>query len=214
MMRRLRLSILIIMIFSMETAAHANVSWDFIVTSSVNSLCPGCPPQFPLPAFGGSLIMSDAAFFRGGLSYFYEADRHTDTIVAVGDTDFSLSLGTFDLPLDPGLLSLPGITDLLSIGGVGLGASSAGKLSGHISINTFIDNIEMDISDSIVTGANWASDNAVPGCDTFTQCEIDGYWQLTSPLPVRVPEPSGVSILLLWGTIAVLGLCGRHTTRT
>jgi hypothetical protein len=201
MTRRPRFFLAMIPMFFAAAAARADVSWLFIVTEATDLRCPTCHP-FPVPVDGGALTMTDAAFFRGGVSYFYESDRDTETINAFGDTDFNLHLGVFPLPLDPSWLS--GSTESLFNGQVNIGVSRDGKLSGSVLHNTSIDNIDMGIDNGIVTDARWASDSGIPGCGDFTQCVVSGYWQLTSALPTRVPEPSTTGILA--AGIAIFGL--------
>jgi hypothetical protein len=70
--------------------ARADVSWEFIITAAIDLGGPCCGPE-PLPALGGGLIVSDAAFLRGSVSYSWMIDSNLD-LSAAGDTDFSLGL--------------------------------------------------------------------------------------------------------------------------
>jgi hypothetical protein len=171
--------------------ARADVSWGFIVTSTVNLGCPSCPPP-SLPVTGGFLTVSDAAFLRGSLSYSHVVlEPDEPNVVITGDTDFQLSLGSdTELPISP--LRLGSGNGL-----VGLSFSSNGEISGHIENAISSGGLSMDISSGgIVAHSFLHSDGWIPGCGDFTQCFIDGYWQLTSSLPQRIPEPSPLSILL------------------
>jgi hypothetical protein len=190
--------------------ARADVSWDFTVTAATDLSCPGgCAPGHPLPVIGGSLTVSDAAFLRGNVSYSYFDDPFTAELFVTGDIDFRLDLtgqigwpsfapGVYPNFLNPANASI----DLLF--------SSDGKISGGITsfwISGGTNDVIMNIGNSVVTDSRWSSDDWVPGCGR-SQCLIDGYWQLTSPLPQRIPEPSGLGILL--GAIAGLGIMRRR----
>jgi hypothetical protein len=191
--------------------ARADVSWDFIVTAATDLGCPSCPVD-PLPAIGGVLTVSDAAFLRGSVSYshFHFNDDPDDNFFVTGDTDFSLGLsGSFiSLPLlPPGVY--PGFGEP-AIASIELSFSSDGKISGDIFsiwVSGGTNDVTMSIENSIVTDAIWGSDGGALGCGT-SRCLIDGYWQLTSPLPQRIPEPSGLAILV--GAITSLGIMRRR----
>ena len=208
MPRLLGLCSALVLTLLVVTPARADVSWDFILTAATSLSCPGCPLD-PLPAIGGGLTVSDAAFLRGSVSYSHFADGNGDLFVT-GDTDFSLGLsgqlvGWPLLPpgVHPGFLSPASAS-------IDLSFSSDGKISGGITsswVSGGTYDVTMSIEDSIVTDARWGSDFGSLGCGRH-QCLIEGYWQLTSPLPQRIPEPSGLVILL--GAITGLGIMRRR----
>jgi hypothetical protein len=137
MTRRLSFAFATIAILLTGGASQADVSWNFIVTDATNLACaPSCSTTPPLPAIGGSLTMSDAAFFRGNISYFYEANYNTNTIDNFGDTDFELDLMSVEMPLDSSILAIPDITGFLFNGRVGMSVSKSGVLSGGITTDT------------------------------------------------------------------------------
>jgi hypothetical protein len=189
--------------------ARADVSWDFIVTAAAT---PDGSVD-PLSVGGGGLTVSGAAFLRGSVSYSYFVDSNGDLFVT-GDTDFSLDLPSIiGEPLfSPGVY--PGFQSTV-FASIDLSFSSDGKISGDI-ISTWVSggtrDVAMSIENSVVTHARWGSDGGVPGCGMRPCSLIDGYWQLTNPLPQRIPEPSPLSILL--GAITVLGLLRRHAILT
>ncbi len=104
-------------------------------------------PPPPLPLVGGSLTISDAAFFRGFLFYLYETDLNAETIVEFGNTDFRLRLGFFDMPVDPALYGT------IFQGSIGFVVSPSGELTGAIFNHTNVDTIRMVINNSLVTDA-------------------------------------------------------------
>lgn len=200
-------ALVLVLLAAWASPGRADVSWDFIVTSAVNLSCPGCA-LFPVPATGGSLTVSDAAFLRGSVSYSYNVDIDLNDPSlfdghVTGDTDFSLTVGAF------GLLPLPAGVGF-SVGqwgnhaSVNLSFSQNGTLNGSIAGDTNFDNIIMSIMGGAVIDAFMASDLAVPGCGDFAACRVNGYWQLASTLPM--PEPSSLGILL--AAISVLGMLG------
>lgn len=197
---------------SLGTAAKAAVSWDFIITAAINTLCPECPAT--VPTRGGSLTVSDEAFLRGSLFYSYyvedppfpDSDSELPRAVVTGDNNFSLAMGIdILLPINPSVIGWNNFGD---VGSIDLSFSLEGGISGSIFEKNQFADISMIIADGAVTQARWGSDWFVPGCAPHVQCIIDGYWQLTTPLPI--PEPPSVGILA--GAVAMLGLLKRQTT--
>jgi hypothetical protein len=190
-------------ILLVATPARADVSWDFIATSidrDCPSCCPSCPPPH-VPMVVATLTVSDAAFLRGSLSYSYVGNHNTGEITSIGDTDFYFNyFFYFPLPIDP-------INFFVNGGAVELSFSSNGEISGSIFDSTPMSDIRMVIYDSNVDDAFFGEDGgdiAVCGQSGSQTCLVDGYWQLTSALPQRIPEPSPLSILL--GAITGLGI--------
>jgi hypothetical protein len=201
MPRLLNLFSALVLTLLVVTPARA-VSWDLIVTSAVRSSCPDCPFT-PLIPLGGQLTVSDELFLRGDLFFSHTGSFGTsDPATIIGDTDFSGIL--FNVGFDM-LSVIPSLTHEVF---VDLSFSENGGLSGSIYISTVHDTIRMSMSDSVIIVAEIGSDISSNGCGGSAVCMIEGYWQLTSALPQRIPEPSALGILA--GAITVLGILRRR----
>ncbi|MGE0260690.1 MAG: PEP-CTERM sorting domain-containing protein [Alphaproteobacteria bacterium] len=205
-MRWLSLVVLATAALFYTTAAQADVSWNLIVTDTAR--VPGSGGLYRpslLPAVGAILTVSDAVFQSGELFFsFFVNDRDTWKITIDGTTDFSLETKLFftnpELPLDPAVPH----PSLLN-GNIDVMISPTGELDGAININTTMINLNLGFANNIMRDSFLASDGPFI-CGDFSQCTIEGHWELTSALPV--PEPSTASVLL--AAIAVFGLRRWH----
>ena len=202
-----------------STEAPADVTWHFIATS-VDKPCFECGPISILPATVGYLTVSDDTFLSGELSYSYlKGDDPFVPPQESGETNFSLFLG--------GTLNMPHVDRGSSephAHNVALTFSLDGIISGLITTATPHDWITMTVADGSVTRAKVDTDYIAAGCGFFTQCYVDGFWQLMTEIPsqgtveasIVAPIPEAVDALFLASLYLLAGMFAaprrRNTT--
>ena len=194
------LGLLLVAALLTSASARADVSWNLVATSAVDSTS-GMPLPLSSTTIGG-LTVSDAIFLRGGLSSSYTGDfLSTGEITFIGDTDFNLNLGNYPAPMSgPSTFYMGDFIELVF--------SLNGEITGTINNNTISNDFYMEMFNNIASGI-FNNDGPFICGGGMTNCMVDGYWQLTSALPLQVPEPSGLAILV--GAIAILGMLRRRS---
>jgi PEP-CTERM motif len=176
------------------TAAMAlPVTWTFIETGCTSSNG-GCQ-NLQLPAAEGHLSLPDIN--SSGTYHFF---RIQNTVTETGDTDFSFQWPpSFEAP-PPGQMCAGPAS--ICQWDVDFASSNSGLgVAIHFSEDILSNNIDIG-----ATGGMIGSDALMPGCGTFAQCSVTGFWALTA-----VPEPSSFTVLGMVIAAFALRLRQRRT---
>ncbi len=182
-------------------AARAEVIWTFTETSctSSNGGCVGNPGFSPLPDTIGLLTLPN---INSSGHYSYQVGPPVPP-AETGDTDFFFSWGSlYSAPIvktPPG--GCPGSGSAFAPCSWDITfASSLSMLTISIDFQGVGPNFpSLDIGNF---GGTIGADGFMPGCGTFAECRITGFWSLAS-----VPEPWSLD-LLIGSLIAMFGFAG------